>query len=35
MDAGDLAIFSAVARAGGKLAQVESEGSPLLEMDSR
>jgi len=28
-------LLSAVARAGGKLAQVESEGSPLLETDSR
>jgi hypothetical protein len=28
-------LLSAVARAGGKLAQVESEGAPLLETDSR
>ena len=28
-------LFSAVARAGGRLAHVESEGSPLLETNSR
>jgi hypothetical protein len=28
-------LLAAVARAGGKLAHIESQGSPLLDMDSR